>query len=291
MKDYILRGTAGNGSVRFFAANTRQLVNHATSIHYTTAVASAALGRTLTAAAMLGATLKNDTDILTIDFRGSGPIGGVVAVTNSKSEVKGYAINPQVELAKKPNGKLDVGGAMGIGVLTITQDMGLKEPVSGQVELISGEIAEDIAYYFTVSEQTPSSVMLGVLVDRDHSIKQAGGIIIQSLPFADEDFIIAVSENMAKLPPTTAMLEDGQSIEDILSTIFAGQQMEITDTIYPTFACNCSREKTEKALISVGKAELNTILTEDKQATLHCHFCNTSYNFTENDILELMNHA
>ena len=288
MKDYIIRATAGNGSVRIFAANTKGLVNTAQKLHSTTPVATAALGRTLTAAAMMGATLKNDTDILTIDIRGNGSLGGIVAVTDSQSRVKGYTFNPHIDMMKNKNGKLDVGGAVGIGVLTVTQDMGLKEPVSGQVELISSEIAEDITYYFATSEQTPSSVALGVLVDVDYTVKQAGGYMIQLMPFAAEEMITHLESVLPKLPPITSLLEDGKTVEDILDMIFEGQGLTILDTIYPEFYCNCSREKTEKALLSVGAQELRSILEEDRGATLHCNFCNTDYVFDEGDIINLV---
>jgi len=282
MNDYIIRATAAGGNVRIFAANTKNLSNFAQKSHNTTPVATAALGRVLTAAAMMGATLKNDTDILTLDFRGSGKLGGIIAVVDNKSRVKGYVFNPNVEFMKNNKGKLDVGGALGIGVLTVTKDMGLKEPVSGQVELISSEIAEDITYYFAVSEQTPSSVALGVLVDTDLSVKQAGGYIIQLLPDAGEEVISHLEKVLPSLSPVTTLLEEGHTIEGILNMIF--DDIEILDTIYPEFYCNCSREKTTKALISLGKEELSNILTEDKSATLHCNFCNKDYVFTEQDI-------
>lgn len=288
MKDYIIRATAGNGSVRIFAANTKNLTEKARVLHNTTPVATAALGRTLTAATMMGAALKNDTDILTIDMRGNGPLGGIIAVANNKAQVKGYTFNPQIEMMKNAKGKLDVAGALGIGVLTVTQDMGLKEPVSGQVELITSEIAEDITYYFATSEQTPSSVALGVLVDVDYSVKQAGGYIIQLMPFAEEETIAHLETVLPTLPPMTTMLDEGKTIEEILEIIFAGQGLEILDTIHPEFSCNCSREKTEKALLSVGAKELRAILEEDKGANLHCNFCNTDYVFTETDIIQLV---
>ena len=259
MQDYIIRATAGNGSVRIFAANTKNLVGEAQKRHNTTAVASAALGRTLTAAAMMGAALKNDTDILTVDIRGNGPVGGIIAVADNRSRVKGYVFNPHIDLPKKAMGKLDVGGAVGVGVLTITKDMGLKEPVSGQVELVSGEIAEDITYYFAVSEQTPSSVALGVLVDVDHSIKQAGGYIIQLMPDAGEEMISHLEKFLPTFPAVTTLLEGGNSMEDILNMIFAGHDLVIHEKIYPEFYCNCSREKTKKALLSVEPDELQQI--------------------------------
>lgn len=288
VQDYMIRATAGSGSVRIFAANTRNLVNKAAQLHKTTPVATAALGRTLTAAAMMGATLKDDTDILTIDIRGSGPIGGIVAVVDNKPRVKGYVFNPRAEVPNKAKGKLDVGGAVGIGVLTVTKDLGLKEPVSGQVELVSGEIAEDITYYFAASEQIPSSVALGVLVDVDYSVKQAGGYIIQLMPDAKEEIIAHLEEILPTLSPVTTMLEEGKSVEDILNVIFAGYDLQVHETIFPEFCCNCSREKTEKALISLSPDELRVILEEDKGANLHCHFCNTDYAFDEEEITSLI---
>ena len=288
MQDYILRATAGNGSVRIFAANTKNLVSEAAKLQKTTPVATAALGRTLTAAAMMGATLKNDTDILTIDIRGAGPLGGVVAVADNKSRVKGYVLNPDATVPNKAEGKLDVGAAVGLGVLTVTKDMGLKEPVSGQVELVSGEIAEDITYYFAVSEQTPSSVALGVLVDVDHSVKQAGGYIIQLMPDAKEEMIAHLESYLPTLPTVTQLLDSGKSIEDILQMIFEDFDLQILETIHPEYYCNCSREKTERALISLGKDELLKILEEDKGANLHCNFCNTNYAFDEKDIREIV---
>jgi len=288
MNDYIIRATAGGGSVRIFAANTKKLVSEAQILHKTTPVATAALGRLLTAAAMMGATLKNATDILTLDIRCGGPLGGMVAVADHKSRVKGYVINPHIELMKNAAGKLDVGGAMGLGVLTVTQDMGLKEPVSGQVELITGEIGEDITYYFATSEQIPSSVALGVLVDVDYSVKQAGGYIIQLMPDAKEEMITHLEEILPGFPPVSALLEGGKTVEDILQMMFGNHDLEILEKIHPTFHCNCSWEKTKKALISVGLEELRQILDEDKGATLHCHFCNKDYVFAEEKLRELV---
>jgi len=288
MQDYIVRATAGGGSVRIFAANTKKLASEAQKLHKTTPVATAALGRLLTAAAMMGATLKNETDILTLDIRCGGPLGGMVVVADHKSRVKGYVLNPHIELMKNAAGKLDVGGALGLGVLTVTRDMGLKEPVSGQVELVTGEIAEDITYYFATSEQTPSSVALGVLVDVDYSVKQSGGYMIQLMPDAKEEIIAHLEEILPTFPPVSSLLEDGKTVEDILQMMFGNHDLEVLEKIYPAFSCNCSREKTKKALISIGLDELEQILAEDKGATLHCHFCNTDYTFGEGDLQELV---
>ena len=284
MHDYILRATAANNSVRIFVATTRNLVGQAQKLHDTTPVATAALGRTLTAAAIMGATLKNDTDIISITIRGDGPLGGIVATTDNKSRVKGYVYHSHVEHMKNPQGKLDVGRAVGNGTLTVIKDLGMKEPVSGQSALLSGEIAEDLTYYFAASEQTPSSVALGVLVDTDFSVKQAGGYIIQLLPDADEEIIAHLEEILPTLPSVTTMLEQGLEPEDILTTIFDGFSVEVFEKTMPEYYCNCSAEKTKKSLITIGKEELTSIINEDKGANLHCHFCNKDYPFSEEDL-------
>ena len=284
MSDYIVRATAGNGSVLVFVASTKNLVNKARELHKTTPVATAALGRLLTAASMMGATLKNDSDIITLTVKGDGPLGGIVATTNNKSMVKGYVHDPQVILPANNLGKLDVGSAVGTGTLTVVKDMGLKEPVSGQVDLVSGEIAEDITYYFAVSEQLPSSVALGVMVDKD--LKQAGGYIIQLMPDATEETIIHLEKTLPNLPTVTTMLESGKSPEDILNIIF--DDAVIYEKIYPEYSCNCSTEKTKKALLNVGTDELKAILKEDKGANIHCHFCNKDYYFGEDVIREML---
>ena len=288
MRDHIIRATAGNGSVRVFVATTKNLVDKARELHKTTPVATAALGRSLTAVSMMGATLKNDTDIITMTIKGDGPIGGIVATTDNKSRVKGYVFEPQVKLVKNELGKLDVGGAVGSGTLTIAKDLGLKAPVSGQVSLVSGEIAEDITYYFAASEQLPSSVALGVLVDRDCSVKQAGGYIVQIMPDAEEEIIAYLEEKLPKLPSITTMLEEGKSPEDILGVLFEGHDVVVYDKIYPEYFCNCSVEKTRKVLLSIGLEALKLILEEDKGANIHCHFCNNDYYFNEDALKEML---
>jgi len=288
MNDYIVRATAGNGSILAFAATTKNLVNTAYELHQTTPVATAALGRLLTAMSMMGATLKNDSDIITATIKGDGVIGGLVATTDNQSNVKGFDYQPHIELLINDRGKLDVGKAIGAGTLTITKDLGLREPVSGQVDLISGEIAEDITYYFAASEQLPSSVALGVLVDTDNSVKQAGGFILQLMPGARDEIIAYLEEKLPQFPAVTALLEEGKSPEDILRMLFEGQGLTLHEKIYPTYSCNCSVEKTRKALLNVGAEELKTILEEDKGANLHCHFCNRDYYFGEEIIREML---
>ncbi len=287
--DYILRATAGEGSVRVFIANTKETVQQAFLHHKTSPVMSAALGRTLTAVSIMGSMLKSDDDLVTIKIKGDGPGKGLIVTGDSKARVKGYPFNPMVDIPLKPNGKLDVQNTLGEGSLTVIKDMGLKEPYVGQIPLVSGEIAEDLTYYFAKSEQTPSAVSLGVLVDRDYSIKQAGGFIIQVMPNADENIINSLENKLATIKPFTTLLEEGNTIEDILNILLGDFGVNILDKIPVKFYCNCSKERVEKALISIGKDELETIIKEDKKATLHCHFCNKDYEFNENDLKTLLN--
>lgn len=287
--DYILRATAGEGSVRIFIANTKETVQKAFLHHKTSPVMSAALGRALTAAAIMGSMLKSDNDLITIRINGDGPGKGLIVTGDNKARVKGYPFNPIVDIPLKPNGKLDVQGALGEGNLTIIKDMGLKEPYVGQIPLVSGEIAEDLTYYFAKSEQTPSAVSLGVLVDRDYSIKQSGGFIIQVMPDANENIINSLENKLATMKSFTTLLEEGNTIEDILNMLVGEFGLNILDKIPTSFYCNCSKERVEKALISIGKQELKNIIEEDKKATLHCHFCNKDYNFNEEDLINLLN--
>ncbi len=287
--DYILRATAGDGSVRVFIANTKETVQQAFLHHKTSPVMSAALGRALTAVSIMGIMLKSDDDLVTIKINGNGLGKGLVVTGDNKGRVKGYPLNPVVDIPLKPNGKLDVQNALGEGSLTVIKDMGLKEPYVGQIPLVSGEIAEDLTYYFAKSEQTPSAVSLGVLVDRDYSIKQAGGFIIQVMPDADEDIINSLENKLATIKPFTTLLEEGNTIEDILNILLGDFGVNILDKIPVKFYCNCSRERVEKALISIGKHELETIIKEDQKATLHCHFCNKDYDFNEDDLKTLLN--
>lgn len=288
MEDYIVRMSAAEGYIRAFAACTRNTVNEARRRHNLSPVAAAALGRLLTGAGMMGAMLKNDEDILTVTIKGDGPLGGIVVTANNKVNVKGYVYQPIVDIPLKPNGKLDVSGAIGQGSLTIIKDMGLKEPVSGQIPLVSGEIAEDLTYYFAKSEQTPSSVALGVLVDRDYSIKQAGGFIIQLMPGAPEAVIAQLEENIAKMDYITNLMEKGNSAEDIMHMVLGAMDLKIYEKTPINFFCDCNRKRVEKALISVGREELADMLEKDKKANLHCHFCNSEYDFNAEDLKEIM---
>lgn len=288
MNDCILRGTFGNDSGRIFVADTKSTVNTAFQYHKTSPVMTAALGRALTGAAMMASMLKGEDDLLTVTVKGDGAGGGLTVTADNRVRVKGYVFNPVVDIPLKENGKLDVSGALGYGTMTVIKDMGLKEPYVGQIPLVSGEIAEDLTYYFAKSEQVPSAVALGVLVDRDYTVKQSGGFIIQLLPNAPEEIITALEEKLRTLPSITQMLEKGMSCEDILNAAVGDMQPKIMDKIPVEYYCNCDRHRVEKALISVGRAELEDILKTDGQATLHCHFCNKDYKFDENDIRKIL---
>ncbi len=288
MSDHILRATAGENTVRLFIANTRDTVEQAYEYHNTSPVMSAALGRSLTAAAIMGSMLKSDKDVVTIQIKGDGPGGGLTVTSNSRSEVKGYVNNPNVDIPLKPNGKLDVQGALGYGTLTVIKDLGMKEPYVGRIPLVSGEIAEDMTYYFAKSEQTPSAVALGVLVDRDYSIKQAGGFVIQMMPGAPEEIITDLEERLMTIEPVTSMLEKGMSSEDILNILVGDREPHVLDRIPVNYVCNCSKERVEKALMAVGKKEIAKIIEEDGKATLHCHFCSKDYDFSREELEKLL---
>lgn len=285
--DYIVRATAGGGYIRAFAATTRDMVETARSSHDTYPVVTAALGRLLTAGAMMGRMLKGDKDKLTLQIRGDGPVGGLTVTADSHGAVKGYAINPVVAIPAKPNGKLDVSGAIGRGGLTVIRDMGLKEPYNGFVELVSGEIADDLTYYFNASEQTPSSVGLGVLMSLDNTVDCAGGFIIQLLPMAPDDVIDKLEENLKTITSVTDMLKSGKTPEDILAIILDGMDMEILERYDCAFKCECDRKRLEKVLISVGRAELTGMIEDGETIEVKCNFCNKAYNFTVPELIKL----
>lgn len=288
MGDYIVRATAGGGSIRAFAATTGEMVEHARQVHHTSPVASAALGRMMTAAAIMGSMLKGDKDLVTLQIRGLGPLKGAVVTSDSKCRVKGYVFHPNVEVPSKYPGKLDVSAAIGQGYMSVIKDIGLKEPYAGRIQLVSGEIAEDLTYYYAQSEQTPSAIGLGVLVDTDTSIRCAGGFMIQLLPDASEEVISQLETRLNTIPYITDLLDMGQTPEGILEMILQGMDMKILDKVPTEFYCNCTKERVEKALISIGKEELEKIANEDKKANLHCYFCGKEYDFTEEEILTLL---
>ncbi|MBQ2744857.1 MAG: Hsp33 family molecular chaperone HslO [Lachnospiraceae bacterium] len=288
MSDYIVRAMAANQQIRAFAATTKNLVEHARSIHGTSPVATAALGRLLTAGAMMGASLKGEKDLLTLQIKGDGPLNGLTVTTDSSSNVKGYVNNPT--FVNPPNfmGKFDVGGAIGYGTLRVIRDMGLKEPYVGETDLITGEIAEDLTYYFAKSEQIPTAVGLGVLMNKENTVRQAGGFIIQLMPFAEDSVIDELEKRINEINSVTSMLEDGLSPEGILEKILEPFGVEFTDTVPTAYKCNCSRERVTKALISVGRKELESMIDEGKDVELNCHFCNTNYTFSIDDIKKLI---
>ena len=263
MKDYIVRATAGDGQVRAFAATTGNLVEEARRRHNTSPVATAALGRLLTAGAMMGSMMKNDTDVLTLQIKGDGPLGGITVTADAKANVKGFVENPDAMLPPK-NGKLDVGGAVGIGLLNVIKDMGMKEPYVGQTILQTSEIAEDLTYYFATSEQVPSSVGLGVLMNKDNTVHCAGGFIVQVMPFVTDEVLSRLEENIQKISSVTQMLDDGHTPEQMLERVLEGLDIEITDTIPANFSCNCSHERIEKAIISIGKKDIQSMIDEGK---------------------------
>ncbi len=290
-KDYMLRAMSRDGHLRAFAVNSKNLVADAYKAHNTTPVVTAALGRLLSAGVMMGAMCKGDADILTISLKGDGPVGSVTVTADSKGRVKGFAANPNVELPLKPNGKLDVGGAVGRGTLTVIKDLGLKDPYIGQTELVNGEVAEDLTYYFAASEQVPSSVGLGVLVNPDGTVRQAGGFIVQVMPDAPDELIDVLEKNIGALKPVTTSLEGGESIEDILADVFANIEYDITSNTDISFYCNCSRDRISKALISVGEADLKSMIDEGKEIEVKCHFCNKGYKFTVDELGEMLSAA
>lgn len=292
MQDYIIRAIDREGNIRVFVANTTNLVNDARNIHNTTPTASAALGRTLTVAAIMGNMLKNERETISIQLKGDGPLNTVLAVANSKGEVKGYVGNPNVDLPLKENGKLDVGRAVGKnGKVTVIRDFGLKEPYIGQSDIVTGEIAEDLTNYFAFSEQQPSAVALGVLVDKNTSIKAAGGYIIQVLPGATDNAIDRLENRLANIEPISSLIEKGYLPEDILLHICGDFNMEIKDKTFVKLSCDCSIERIQKALIAIGREELEKIIEEDEEAELVCHFCNEKYRFDRIELNKLLNEA
>lgn len=288
MNDYITRATAANDQIRAFAAVTTQMVETAREHHNTSPVATAALGRLLTAGAMMGAMMKGEKDVLTLQIKAGGPLQGITVTADSQGNVKGYVGNPDVCIPANSKGKLDVAGAVGPGFLNVIKDMGLKEPYSGQVMLQTCEIAEDLTYYFATSEQVPSAVGLGVLMNKNNTVRQAGGFIVQLMPFAEEEVISRLEQNVQKINSVTSLLEEGHTPESLLEKVLEGFDMQINEKTDTRFHCNCTRERVEKALISIGRKELNEMIQEGKPIEMNCHFCNTNYTFTVEEMKEIL---
>lgn len=292
MSDILVRGQSIDGDVRVFVAVTTDLVNEAHRLHGTFPVATAALGRTLTIAAIMGQGLKNDTDSVTIQFRGDGPLGNMVAVTDNKSRVRGYVVNPYVDLPLNKKGKLDVGKAVGKGQLNVIYDLSLKEPYCGQVPIVTGEIAEDMTYYFAKSDQIPTAIGLGVLVGTDEKAEQAGGFMIQLMPGATEETAGKIEDRMKTVPPVTQMLSEGMSAQDILFYLTEDFDMIMqNETVTPMYQCKCSQKRMRDAVISVGKDEIRKIIDEDGKCEVECQFCNNKYVFDKNELEEMYKSA
>lgn len=288
MSDYIVRATAANSQIRAFAITSRELVEEARTRHNTSPVMTAALGRLLSGGAMMGAMMKGEKDLLTLQIKCGGPAKGLTVTADAKGRVKGYVEVPDVMLPPNSQGKLDVGGALDLGILNVIKDMGMKEPYVGQVALQTGEIAEDLTYYFATSEQIPSAVGLGVLMNKDNTVKHAGGFILQLLPFTSEEIIGKLEEKIKTIDSVTEMLEKGYTPERILEEILGDLGLEITDTMPAEFSCNCSKERITKALISIGKKDLQEMIDDGKPIEVNCHFCNTNYTFEVDELKEMI---
>ena len=284
MKDYIVRATAADSQIRAFAITSRGMVEEARCDHNTTPVVTAALGRLLSGAAMMGVMMKGEKDLLTLQIQCSGPVQGLTVTADSSGHVKGFPRVSDVELPLNDKGKLDVGGALGLGVMSVIKDMGLKEPYVGQIALQTGEIAEDLTYYFATSEQVPSAVGLGVLVDKDQSVKQAGGFIIQLMPFTSDDVVDRLEKKITEIASVTEMLEDGNTPEQILENILGEFGLEITDNIETGFQCDCSKERVSRAIATLSKKDLDDIINDGEAIEVKCQFCNKAYNFDVDEL-------
>lgn len=288
-KDYIVRATAADHQLRAFAVTSRDIVEKAREIHNTSPVATAAIGRLLTAASMMGSMMKGEKDVLTLQIECGGPIGGITVTADSNADVKGYVNNPNVILPPNAQGKLDVSGALGPGFLNVIKDIGLREPYNGQTHLVSGEIAEDLTYYFATSEQVPSSVGLGVLMDKDNHVRQAGGFIIQVMPDTDDEVIDKLEARLGEVHSVTDMLDNGMTPEDILGYVLDGMDVEILETIPTQYKCNCSVERVSKAIASIGKKDLQEMIDDGKPIEVNCQFCGSHYKFDTEQLKTFMN--
>ncbi|MBO4410759.1 MAG: Hsp33 family molecular chaperone HslO [Lachnospiraceae bacterium] len=288
MGDYLVRGLASGGALRFFGAYTKDTVEFARTAHGLSPIATAALGRLLTGGAMMGAMMKNEQDLLTLKIDCDGPIGGLTVTANASGEVKGYVKNPSVDLPSRVPGKLNVGGALDLGVLSVIRDTGLKDPYVGQTILETGEIAEDLTYYFAVSEQTPSSVALGVLLNEDGSVRTSGGFIFQVMPGVSDAVVSALEKRLSGLSSVTEELESGKSIEALISGLLDGFEPEFTDRMPVAFVCGCSRGKTRSMIASLPKEELQSMIDDGKETEVICHFCSHKYLFSAEELKEIL---
>lgn len=288
MEDYMVRATAADAQIRAFACTAREMVEKARQIHNTSPIVTAALGRLLSAGAMMGSMLKGDKELLTLQIKGDGPVQGLIVTADSLGNVKGYPEVPDVILPANAQGKFDVAGAVGKGYLSVIKDMGLKEPYVGQTELQTGEIAEDLTYYFATSEQVPSSVGLGVLMNRDNTVCQAGGFIIQLMPFAEDEVIEKLEKNLQKISSVTSILKEGNTPEQMLEILLEGLNPEVLDKMPIAYSCNCGRQKIEKVLISLGAEEIQDMIEDGKEIEVNCHFCNAQYKFSVEELKTIL---
>ena len=287
MSDYIVRATAANSQIRAFAAVTTDMVETARKDHNTSPVATAALGRLLTGGAMMGAMMKGEKDLLTLRIHAGGPLQGITVTADSHGNVKGYVGNPDVCIPANSKGKLDVAGAVGVGFMDVIKDMGLKEPYVGQVALQTSEIAEDLTYYFATSEQVPSAVGLGVLMNKDNTVRQAGGFIIQLMPFTPDDVVDRLEKKITEIASVTEMLEDGKTPEEILELILGEFGLEINDTVDAAFQCDCSKERVSRAIATLSRKDLDDIVSDGESIEVKCQFCNKAYHFDIDELKEM----
>ncbi len=288
MTDYVIRASAAQHQILAFAVTTKEMTEYARTVHNTSPVATAALGRLLTAGVMMGYMMKGEKDLITLQMKGSGPMQGLTVTADTKGNVKGYAYNPEVMLPANEKGKLDVGGAIGAGILTVIKDLGLKEPYVGQTNLVSGEIAEDLTYYFATSEQVPSAVALGVLMNKDNTVRCSGGFIIQLMPFATEEVIEQLEKRIGELTSITALLDQDMTPEMILDHILGDLELEITDQLPANFYCNCSKERVEKAIVSIGKKDIQEMIDNQEPIEVNCHFCSKQYYFSVDELKDIL---
>jgi molecular chaperone Hsp33 len=288
MKDIIISGMAAENQVRFYCAYTKEMVEAARDIHNTSPVATAALGRLLTAGSIMGSMCKNESDVLTLQIQCSGPIGGLTVTADGKARAKGYVNHPDIILPASDKGKLDVGKALDLGVLSVIKDIGLKEPYVGQTNLVSGEIAEDLTYYFATSEQIPTSVALGVLMEKNNTVKHAGGFIIQMMPFAEDELITNLENRLKDFSSITSLLDKGMTPEDMMKKLFDGYDISFNEPVTPTYYCNCSKDRVYRAVMSIGREEIQNMIDDNQPIEVNCQFCNRHYIFEIDELKEML---